>query len=1062
MNSENNIFMKIVRTFLHGHASILLILFALCIGAASVLLTPREEEPQIVVPMADIIVNYPGASVKEVENLVSLKLEKLLWQIQGVEYVYSTSYRDMAVVTVRFFVKEDRKRSLIKLYNQLQSNIDDVVPGIQGWIVKPVEIDDVPIVSFHLYSNSLNSSELRHIAQEMSVRLAEIPNTSRIGIHGGEKRELRISLDPEKLSLNGITAMEVFQVLKNADLSLSAGKAIKNDTVFNVVTGPFFRNVEEVRNIAVSARHSRLIRLTDLATIEDGFAEIKSYSRFGKRGDNGKTSAAVAVTIAKKKGSNAVQVAEDALERMESLRKEYLPPEVGVEVTRNYGETADIKVNELLSSLFFAIVGVVTLMFFVMGWKEAVVVALAVPISFSLSLFVNYVSGYTINRVTLFALILSLGLVVDDPITNVDNIQRHILKGLKSPFEATIDAVREVLPPVLMSTLAVIVSFLPMFFITGMMGPYMEPMAINVPLTVTFSTLCAITFVPWAAYHLLKKQTENPEETKSSQNENNKPSAISVWYKNLLNSILHSRIKRYTVILLTIGLFAGSGLLVIFGLVPLKMLPFDNKNEYQVLVRMPEGSSLEKTDALVRELEQFVSGVNEVVNFQSYTGIPSPMDFNGMVRHYYLRYGSHLADLRINLLPKEKRTSQSHDIVLRLRDELTAIAAKHQALLEIVEVPPGPPVLATIVAEIYGQEDTPYSDLVADAEIVAQRLRDEPFVVDVSSTVEKPTERYEYVVDREKLAFHGVSAEVVHRTMSIAFGGPEAAALHHENERERVPIRISLPENLRPRHEILENLKVRSNNGGLVSLGEIGGFVRTMNEQPVYHKNLRPVVYVTGETAGRTPADAILSLLSHFHKNPLPNSTIDWAGEGEWKITLDVFRDLGLAFGAAMIGIYLLIVLETGSFFLPLLIMVAIPLTAIGIMPGFYILNLFMNTGAGIYETPVFFTATGMIGMIALGGIVVRNSIVLIGFIRDALAEGMDFREAILESGVVRMRPILLTAGTTLLGAWPITLDPVFSGLAWSLIFGLFASTGFTLIIVPMIYFMVFERTQKK
>ncbi|MFC1744619.1 efflux RND transporter permease subunit [Candidatus Riflebacteria bacterium] len=1069
-DKEKGFILTIVKKFLSGHASILLILFSLFLGAGAVWLTPREEEPQIVVPMADIMVTYPGASAREVEHLVTTPLERLLWQVDGVEYVYSVAHKDFAIVTVRFYVKEDRERSFVKLYNRVESHIDQVSKGITGWIIKPVEIDDVPIVTFNLYSKEVARADLRRIAEEASARLAETENISRLLIHGGEKREIRVELDLERMAANNLSPLEVYHSLKSADAAMTVGGLSQNNKSFSVKSGPFFKDIEEVSNVVIAVRNQKIVRLKDIAMVLDGVQENQSYTRmgFGVAADPttsplakpGDTFPSVTISVSKKKGTNAVQVAKDVIARMRQLQKKLFPSNVFVEITRNNGAIADQKVNELLSSLFFAIVGVVSLIALTMGWREALVVALAVPISFSLSLSVNFIFGYTINRVTLFALILSLGLVVDDPITNVDNIQRHILLGRRDPFEATLFAVQEVLPPVLLSTLAIIISFLPMFFITGMMGPYMEPMAINVPLTVTFSTICALTFVPWASYQLLKHlksdAAENGEE-KQRDNTNAKPALVERVYRAVLSPFLNSRLKRILLLFVTVGILASTGLLVLFRLVPLKMLPFDNKNEFQILVDMPEGTTLEETDSVIKEMEKFLAGVHEVTNFQSYVGLSSPMDFNGLVRHYYLRRGNHLGDIRVNFLPKDKREAQSHNIVLRLRKRLKEIGDRYSAHLEIVEVPPGPPVLATMVAEIYGREDLPYAELVKAARTVEKRMKEEPFLVDVDTTIEDRYEEYEYFIEREKAALNGVSTEQINSSLRLALKGLVPASLHSGRERNQLSIRCILPQDRRFRLNLLENIKIRGKNNKLVSIGEIGEFRKKVVAQPIYHKNLKRVIFVKGEMAGRPPGEAIIDLLAHFRKNPLPAGiTLDWAGEGEWKITLDVFRDLGLAFGAAMVGIYFLLVLETSSFSLPMLIMLAIPLTAIGIMPGFFLLNLFVNKNVGGFNTPVFFTATGMIGMIALGGIVVRNAIVLIEFIQDALKEGVELKEAILQSGAVRFRPILLTAGTTMLGAWPITMDPVFSGLAWSLIFGLFASTLFTLLIVPTAYYMIF------
>jgi multidrug efflux pump subunit AcrB len=765
----------------------------------------------------------------------------------------------------------------------------------------------------------------------------------------------------------------------------------------------------------------------------------------------GKRAPAVTIAFSKKKGTNAVDVAAEIIAEAQKLHGNVIPSGIDIIVTRNYGQTADDKVNDLLSSMFFAILTVVGLMAFTMGWRAAAVVGLAVPVSFALALFTNLIFGYTINRVTLFALILSLGLVVDDPITNVDNIQRHLQMGNEPPIKAALSGVMEVIVPVIMSTLAIIVSFTPMFFITGMMGPYMGPMAINVPLTVTFSTLCALSFVPWVAFRLLK----NSPAAQEDGNNDGVPPWIRRFYKWLISPFLHARnaiILGIVVILLMIG----SGLLMVFRQIPLKMLPFDNKDELPLIVDMPEGSPLEETDRLVRELETYLARVNEVKSVQSYVGIAAPIDFNGLVRHYNLRNMPHQADMRINLAEKALRTQQSHAIALRLRNDLTAISNKYNAVLSIVEVPPGPPVFSTITVEVYGDENTSYEKLIKGAKYLQQQLAEEDpvHITQIDNMNEEPHDRLTFVPDVQKVAAHGFAARLLHQLISQAVGGKVLGIAHIDDEREPVLIRLRMPLQERNKIENLSNLMLRDPQGNLVPLGELGEFIVEPEEQIIQHKNLKPVVFVTAECVGRPPGMVIWDMYQRLEKNPPPEGIhYEWAGEGEWEITIRVFRDLGIAFGVAMLGIYLLLAVQMNNFIMPLLVMSAIPLTIIGIAPGFWLLNILSADTVGGYLDPIFFTATGMIGMIALGGIVMRNSVVLIEFIQDSIKQGMPADQAIKESGAVRFRPIVLTAATTLLGAWPITLDPIFSGLAWSLIFGLIASTFFTLIVVPTIFY---------
>ncbi len=1064
---------KMVRPFLESQLAILLIILAVGLGLIAVLSTAREEDPQIVVPMADVFVNAPGASAEEMEKLVATPLERLLWQIDGVEHVYSMSMPGQAVVTVRFYVGQDRERSLVKLHNRIMMNQDAAPALVTGWVVKPVEIDDVPIVSLTLHSLEHDSHQLRRVAEELMARLAETPDISRSVVIGGRPREVRVELDSRLMSGFGVTTVEVQRALQGADASLKAGLFDRADTQYELTSDSFLTDPRQVSDLVVGVHNGRPVYLRDIAAIIDGPREPDNYTRIGFGTDylqsRGKpagqwSSPAVTIALSKKKGTNAVTVADEIIRRTERLQREVVPRGMEVRVTRNYGQTAQTKSDELISSLVFAVITVVALLAFSLGWREALVVAVAVPLSFALALFVNYLFGYTINRVTMFALILSLGLVVDDPITNVDNIQRHILMGRKRPLLATLDAVQEVLPPVIMSTLAIIICFTPMFFITGMMGPYMAPMAVNVPLTVTFSTLWALTVVPWLCYKLLRRRspTLDPQATAQMLKDRGRDVVnphVRKFFHKMVSPFLDSRTMRWGLVVVILFMLAGCASLVLLRQVPLKMLPFDNKNEFQLVLDFPEGTTLEAADKATHAFERYLATVPEVTDLTAFVGVSSPMDFNGMVRHYYLRSGGNVADIRVNLLPKDQRQQQSHEIVLRLRDDLTALADKSGVNLKIVETPPGPPVMSTITAEVGGPPSASYAQLIQAAKGLEKVMTDEPMVVDIDDSAQARRARINFVVDKEKAALHGVSTGQIIQTMRLALSGDTPAHLHVPHERNQLPVRLILPRKQRSSLSGLSETPVKTASGGVVPLGELGRFVQKPAEQAIYHKDLKPVVFVYAEVAGRSPATAILDMQSQLEKSPLPHGAqVEWAGEGEWQITLRVFRDLGLAFGAALIGIYILLVLQTGSFFLPLLLMLAIPLTILGIMPGFWLLNILGAAPVGGFPNPVFFTATSMIGMIALGGIVIRNSLVLIEFIQQSVGEGLSLREAILESGAVRLRPIVLTALTTALGAWPITLDPIFSGLAWALIFGLLASTAFTLIVVPVAYYTTQSR----
>ncbi len=1057
---------RIVKAFLTSKLPLIFILISLLAGFAALYATPREEEPQIVVPMADILIQFPGASAAEVENLVTINLEKKLWEIDGVEYIYSASRPGGAVVTVRFYVGQDRENSLIKLYNKVWSNIDQAPSGVTNWIIKPVEIDDVPLVTFTLYSDQASDMELRRVADEILHRLQSIPETGRSYVVGGRKRELRVLLDPVRLAFRQVSTLEVMHALKGANVNLAAGSFNLTNREMLLEAGPFLRSAEELGAIQVGRQQDRPVYLRDVSQVLDGPGEVNTYTRLGfgpmaahdahlindPTAVAGRPYQAVTLAIAKRKGANAVWVAEGLQQKIAELEKTVIPANIKVLVTRDYGKTADEKVNELVKHLVIAIVSIVALLTVALGWREALIVALAVPMTLAMTLLGNYLVGFTINRVTLFALILSLGLLVDDPIVDVENIHRHFKLRREPPLDATLTAVDEVRPPTILATFTVIVSFLPLFFVTGMMGPYMRPMPYNVPLAMIMSLVVAFTVTPWAAYHLLRREAETPAEPLVLQD-----SGIYKIYRRILTPFLESRHKTFVLLGgLALALLLCL-LVVLLQWVPMKMLPFDNKNELLLVVDMPAGTSLEETDRVVREIEIFLSSVNEIRDFESYVGHTSPIDFNGMVRHYYLRQYPYQADIRINLLDKEERHWQSHEIALRLRPEIEAIGRRLRANLKIVEVPPGPPVLSTLVAEVYGPVGESYTSQIQAAKRVRTLMEQTDKVVDVDDTVEADQIKYRFVTDKLKAALHGVSTQDIVQTVRTLIGGETPGIAHQASERTPLEITVRLPRAGRAHPDDLHLIRLKGADGSLIPLTELGHLEKTLEDKTIYRKNLERVVFVTAEMAGRPPVEAIFDLEAKLKKQPFPEGyRVVWSGEGEWKITVDVFRDLGLAFLGALVMIYILLVHETQSFGMPLVIMVAIPLTLIGIVPGFLLLNLLGAAPIHGYPNSIFFTATGMIGMIALAGIVVRNSIILIDFIHLRLREGLPLEEAVVESGAVRLMPILLTAGAAMFGSWVITLDPVFSGLAWAFIFGIFASTLFTLILIPVIYFLIY------
>ncbi len=1079
--SKHGLIYRIVEMFLKGNLSGIAIVLALGLGAASLWVTPREEEPQIVVPLADVFVSVPGASAQEVERQVATRLEKMLYQIDGVEYVYSMSLRDRAVITVRFYVGENREDSLVKLQTKLATNADAVPAIVTGWVIKPIEIDDVPIVNITLHSQRYGDVELRRIAEELESKLQAVPNTGPTSIVGGRPRQVRVEFDPERLAGRGLSLADIKRAVRAANVTRPAGSFAELDANNSVDAGTHLTSVGEVADLVIGVIENQPVYLRDVATIHDGQSEVETYTQFAEGaaadseparsgGAPGQTRSAqelpplrpaVTVAVAKRRGANAVWVSRAVQAEVRRLAPLLLPDGVDYTITRDYGKTADDKVNELIEALGVAIIIVVALLALTMGWREGLMVAFAVPLTFSLTLFINYLCGYTINRVTLFALILALGLVVDDPIVDVENIYRHFKMRKQRPLEAVLTAVNEVRPPIILATLAVIVSFVPMFFITGMMGPYMRPMALNVPIAMLMSLLVAFTVTPWMAYHVLKGDYEKRHEEPFSLHR----SALYRGYSAVLSPILDRHFLQWGLIAAMLVLFVASCLLAVFKLVPLKMLPYDNKNELQVVVDMPEGTTLEATAAATDTLARYLQSVREVTNVTTYVGTASPMDFNGMVRHYYLRGGSHVADIRVNLVSKKHREQQSHAIGLRIRNDLKRLADRCGATIKLVESPPGPPVISTLTVEVYGRPYHAYEQLQQVASLVAARFEEEPGVVDVDTSIESERARYAFVVDKEKAALAGLSTEQIASTMATALKGEDISVCHVPSEAAPLPINLRLPLEARSNLSRLENLYVAGTDGSMLQLGELGRFIKTTEDQTIYHKNLSPVVYVMAEMAGEPPAEAILDMVPGLTPgatdSPIPaDFQVRWAGEGEWKITVDVFRDLGIAFAVACLGIYVLLVYQTNSYLMPGILMISIPLTIIGIMPGFWLLNLLFSHPVGGYANPVFFTATAMIGMIALAGIAVRNAILLIDFIHAAQRQGVELRQAILDSGAVRFRPIFLTSGAAMLAAIPITLDPVFSGLAWALIFGLFVSTAFTLVVIPVVYWMVYRHTK--
>jgi multidrug efflux pump subunit AcrB len=1083
---------------LEGPLPLLILLVALIGGVVALIITPREEEPQIIVPLADVYVTAPGLNAEQIERQIAAPLEKLLYQIDGVEYVYSMSKPERCVVTVRFFVGEDRVASLVKIYNKLYSETDRIPAAVQAWVVKPIEIDDVPIVIAVLWSDKpkmTNDHELRRLAEEIEHDLQSIKNTNKLEVTGGRPRQIRVELDPEALAARRSAPLDIAWAIDVSNKLLPAGEVQVLDQDIVIDAGDFIQSADELRKLVINVIDGVPVFLDDVATVIDGPAEPISYTWIGFGPASNKLKEytdvypAVAISIAKKKGSNAVWVAEEVEDYFLKLKRDIFPPEVNYRIIRNYGKTANDKINNLVSSLLVAVLTVIIFLGLFLGWRAALVVGIAVPICYGITLLLDFFADYTINRVTLFALILALGLLVDDPITGVDNIERYQRTSEYTQRRSIILAMSEIRSALIMSTIAIIIAFAPLRFITGMMGPYMAPMAFNVPVSVTVSTIVAFLVTPWLAYKFLKPSRKQSDDDVTH---------IRSYriYASLLESLILTHRRSWIFLTIVMVLFLASMLFPALRLVPLKMLPYDNKDEFQVVVDMPEGTTLERTQGVVAALCEYLKAVPEVRDYTAFVGVPSPMDFNGMVRHYYLRRGAHYADIRVTLAERERRSQQSHAILLRIRRDLEAIAQASNTRIKLVEVPPGPPVISTVTAELYGGKATPYTALQEAAKVLEKRLKQEPFVVDVDTSVEDDQLKIRFVPDKEKAALSGIGTEDIARTVRLANHGLVAGYMQNSREVNPLPVVLRLPFDIRSSAHALAALRVKGRPGitkireksglrdapqPIVPLAELGEVRWSIEDKAIYHKNLSPVVYVFAEVAGCMPAEVVLDVSSDMNKDSADNHSVPserrtyfnpggglswtlpddihvvWNGEGEWKITLRVFRDLGIAFGAALLGIFIVLRIQTGLSTITAIIMLAIPLSIIGIMPGFWLLNQIGGRMVSGFPDPILFTATAMIGMIALAGIVVRNSLILVEFIHMALREGKDLHEALLQAGSMRMRPIFLTASTTLLGNLVITLDPIFSGLAWAIIFGIAASTMFTLFVIPVLYKLVYE-----
>ncbi|ANQ52304.1 efflux RND transporter permease subunit [Flammeovirga sp. MY04] len=1049
---------KIAEVFINSKLTPLLMFVFLGLGIYGSYLTPREEEPQIDVPIADIFIGYPGASPKEVESRVAKPLEKIASNIKGVEYVYSTSMNEQAMVIVQFHVGEDIERSIVKLYAEIDKYKDQMPSDVMEPILKVRAIDDVPALTLTLHSPKYDDYMLRRMGEELSNEISKISDIAQVNVIGGRSREMKVDLDREKMKSFKVDPLSITQQIQAGNQQFSSGHVNHLNQKLSVKSGSFFKTVDDLEHLVIGRNGDAPVYLSQVATVSDGPQDPIQYVRFGygtssdqeMKGDE----AAVTLSIAKRKGADAMQLADLVLQKTEELKPTLIPSDVTVSVTRNYGESASHKVNELMMHLIGSIIAVTIVVALSMGWRGGLVVFLSVPVTFALTLFSYYLLGYTLNRITLFALVFVTGIVVDDSIIIAENMHRHF-KMRKLPFlKAALASINEVGNPTILATFTVIASVLPMIAVSGMMGPYMSPMPIGAAFAMFFSLIVALVITPFIAYRLLKGDPHTEEVEFKVEN-----TLIYKWYNKMMRPLVEKPVLRWSFIISITVLLLGSMSMFYFDMVVVKMLPFDNKNEFQIVVDMPEGTPLEETYQVTKELAAYIRQQDEVTAYQMYVGTSSPNTFNGLVRHYDLRRGTNMADIQVNLTDKGDRSLQSHDLAKSFRPKLQEIAEKLGANIKVVEVPPGPPVLSTLVAEIYGPEMEGQESVASKVESVFNASKD---IVDVDSYLESDEKEYTFEVDKEKAALAGIPTQQVVYALNTALKGYDVSTLDAPNDYKEVGIKVQLKENNRTSIEDLKKLSIKSAMGQMVEVGDIVTIHETIKPKSIYRKNQKRVTYVVADVAGKmeSPVYAMLgidqslndivtpngnNLLQSFTSVPFLENDYVLKWDGEWQITFEVFRDLGAAFAVVLVVIYMLIVGWFQDFKTPLVMMVAIPLAMVGILVGHWMMG-------------AFFTATSMIGAIALAGIMVRNSVLLIDFINIKLEEGAPLKEAVIEAGAVRTMPILLTAGTVVIGAFVILFDPIFQGLAISLMGGTIASTALTLLIVPLVFYM----TEKK
>jgi multidrug efflux pump subunit AcrB len=1045
---------KIAEMFINSKLTPLLMISFLIIGFYTASLTPREEEPQIEVPIADIFLGYPGATPKEVDVRVTKPIEKIISNIKGVEHVYSTSANNGAMLIVQFYVGEDVEKSLVKLYNELMRHMDQLPDNVTQPLVKSRAIDDVPVLGLTFWSDKYDDFQIRRMIEEFSSEITQIEDIAQVKVIGGRSREIKVKLNKSSMAAWNIDPLMIVQKLQQANEEIPGGKFSKGNYEYSVVAGEFFQTTEDLKNLVISAHNGTPVYLRQVATIEDGPQDPTQYVSFGygkssKKRDLVGDHQAVTLSIAKRKGADAMGLSDLVLQKFESLKGEIFPSAVHMEVTRNYGESASHKVTELMWHLIGSILAVTIVVALSMGWRGGLVVFLSVPVTFALTLFIYYIYGYTLNRITLFALVFVTGIVVDDSIIIAENMHRHF-KLKRLPFyDAAIASINEVGNPTILATFTVIAAVLPMIAVSGMMGPYMSPMPIGASFAMMFSLFVALVITPYIAFRLLK--VDDDEEDFKLET-----TFFYRLFKYLMMPMMKRKALAYSFLSVVGVMLLASTYLFYNKGVAVKMLPFDNKNEFQVVVDMPEGTTLEETRNASRAIAQYIKGQENIKDYQIYTGTSSPITFNGLVRHYDVRHAANMADIQVNLTDKGTRKDQSHDIVKRLRDGIISAGDHYGANVKIVEIPPGPPVLSTLVAEIYGPTSEK-AEALASQVIVAFKATEG--IADVDWSLEADQQELKILIDREKAAIAGISQAQAVQALHVALNGFKATVLMTNNEFQQTPIMVRLEESQRSAIKDLMKLNIMSPSAELVALGDIATVEKRIVPKSIQRKDQKELVYVTAEVVGdlESPVYAILDAQKALEEITVPKGYnfeqlyngkpfiindyfLKW--DGEWQITVDVFADLGAAFGVVIIVIYLLIVGWFQDFKVPLVMMVAIPLSLVGILVGHWLMG-------------AYFTATSMIGMIALAGIMVRNSVLLIDFVHIRLDEGASLMKSVIDSVAIRTTPILLTAGTVVIGAFVILFDPIFQGLAISLMGGSIASTILTLLIVPLIYYMI-------